>query len=70
MTVNWEWESTFVFLCELRESGIVNMFGAAPYIECKTGKNNEPTERATTILIHWMENFTEIHAHLKNKGLI
>lgn len=70
MAINWDWESSFVFLCELNESGIVNMWGAAPYLGCKTGRNNEPTEEAVEILIHWMQNFAEIEAHLKNKGLI
>jgi hypothetical protein len=68
MSINWEWKSDFVFLSKLRSSGIMNMHGAAPYLECHD--NNEPTQRAIDCLLMWMENSVEIEAHLKKEGLI
>ncbi len=44
------------FLDELRESGVTNMFGAAPYIEQEF---SVPTEEARQILFYWMETFSQ-----------
>lgn len=46
------------FLDELRDSGIVNMFGASSYIQDEFGV---PRHDATRILNHWMETYSERH---------
>ena len=47
-----------IFLDDLRESGITNMLGAAPYIEKQFDVNHG---QAKIILAYWMETFTERH---------
>lgn len=42
------------YLNDLRESGVTNMFGAAPYVEDEFGLNKSEARR---ILRLWMENF-------------
>jgi hypothetical protein len=42
------------FLDDLRESGITNMFGAAPYLANEFGIS---IEEARTILKEWMDSF-------------
>ena len=51
-------EEHLMYLDDLRESGVTNMFGAVPYIqdEFTLGKKD-----ATDILIYWMESFVERH---------
>ena len=46
------------FLDDLRESGITNMFGAAPYIEQQFEVDYD---QAKTILAYWMTTFAERH---------
>jgi len=46
------------FLDGLRESGITNMFGAAPYIQNEFGVNNQD---AYSILTYWIKTFSERH---------
>lgn len=45
----------FVFLDVLGESGVVNMFGAVPYLQ----KNNDTLDKiqATKILKGWMDSY-------------
>ena len=43
------------FLDGLRRSGIVNMFGARPYIEA--GFPELTKGQATSVLTHWIETF-------------
>jgi hypothetical protein len=45
-----------VFLDDLRESGAVNMFGAAPYL---AEAFDIPLTEARTVLSEWMETFGE-----------
>lgn len=46
--------ATFLFLDQLRESGSINMFGAAPYLAEAFGlSKNEARE----VLRQWMESF-------------
>jgi hypothetical protein len=46
------------YLDDLRESGVTNMFGAAPYVqECFDLTKNE----ARSILGYWMESSEERH---------
>ena len=47
----------FEFLDELRESGVVNMYGAAPYLQREFGIHNKIT--AYRILDDWMQSFAE-----------
>jgi hypothetical protein len=44
------------FLVDLRNSGTVNMFGAAPYLAEAFGLTNR---EAREILVQWMESFRE-----------
>jgi hypothetical protein len=46
----------FEYLNTLRESGVTNMFGAAPYLEQAFGVDRR---EAKTILKLWMESFKE-----------
>lgn len=52
-----EYKDYYMFLEELRESGVTNMFGAAPYLqkEFDMGK-----EESYTVLSNWMNNYSEI----------
>lgn len=51
-------EQVFRFLDELRESGITNMFGAAPYVEEEFGVDRK---EARKLLVEWMETFGDRH---------
>ena len=42
------------YLDELRESGVTNMFGAAPYIAEEFGVDREEAKR---LLVVWMKGF-------------
>jgi hypothetical protein len=44
----------FEYLDELRESGVTNMFGAAPYLQKTFGVSQK---EATKILIEWMASY-------------
>ena len=61
--INEEWTEYYVYLEELRESGVTNMFGATPYLreEFDLGRRE-----AMKILSSWMENYDE----LISKGII
>ena len=49
-TTNKYW----IYLENLRRSGVCNMFGATPYIEEEFGVDKE---EARTILMDWMNNY-------------
>ncbi len=49
-------EEQLQFLDALRDSGIVNMFGAGSYIQDQFGVTRHEANR---ILNHWMETFDE-----------
>jgi hypothetical protein len=54
-----EWEEYYQTLESIRESGITNMFGAAPYL-----KELHPElshKLAQAILVNWMRNYTELN---------
>lgn len=53
-----ELEEHLVFLDELRESGITNMFGAGPYLQ-ETRDLDAHTARK--VLVYWMETFSQRH---------
>ena len=44
----------FAYLDALRESGVTNMFGAAPYLMDEYGLSRS---EARTVLMSWMQNF-------------
>lgn len=44
----------FDYLVELRDSGVTNMWGAAPYLEHQFGLSRQ---EAKDILIAWIESF-------------
>lgn len=47
-------KSYYVYLEELRRSGITNMYGAAPYLASAFGLTNG---EAVEILAEWMQNY-------------
>ena len=49
-------QEAMVFLNSLRESGVTNMFGAAPFVEDEFGIDRGEARR---ILQLWMRNFNE-----------
>ena len=51
-------EEYFQYLDALRESGITNMFGAAPYLQREFDLTRYD---ARDILIEWMETFEQRH---------
>ena len=53
--ISEETQEHFDFLEELRESGITNMFGAAPFLEDEFPDLNR--QEAQTILGKWMDSF-------------
>lgn len=50
MTNNKYW----IFLENLRRSGVTNMYGAAPYLEAAFGLSHK---EAVDVLMDWMENY-------------
>ena len=53
-----EWKDYYMFLESLRESGVTNMFGAAPYLE--TAFPELKGKPAREVLSNWMSNYDEI----------
>ncbi len=51
-------EEVNVFLDNLRESGAINMFGAAPHVSDTFGVSKY---EARDLVINWMETFAERH---------
>ena len=52
-------EEIFVFLDNLRESGVTNMYGAAPYIV--ENYDDVDIKTARSLLSEWMNTFEERH---------
>ena len=54
-----EWEDYYQVLENIRQSGITNMFGAAPYLKefCPELSGKEASE----ILCNWMANYDELN---------
>lgn len=52
------YEEYFEYLDALRESGVTNMFGAAPYLVEEFGMNRS---KARSVLSEWMCTFNERH---------
>jgi hypothetical protein len=51
-------EDIFAFLDNIRESGSINMFGAAPVLQEVFGLDRR---EAKDILLEWMDTFAERH---------
>ena len=51
-------DEVFVYLDDLRESGITNMWGAGPYIQTEFEIDNI---EARDLVLEWMETFEERH---------
>ena len=51
---NEELHEYFIYLNELRESGLTNMYGAAPYLKEEFTLG---TRGARKVLMHWMDSF-------------
>lgn len=61
--VNWLdilQEEINLFLDDLREIGITNMFGAVPYIQLEYPELTE--QQAKQALLNWMNTFKERHS--------
>jgi hypothetical protein len=52
--VEYNMEKYFEYLKSLRDSGVTNMFGAAPYLEAEFGMTKK---QAVFVLSRWMESF-------------
>jgi hypothetical protein len=52
--VEYNMEKYFEYLKSLRDSGVTNMFGAAPYLEAEFGMTRK---QAVFVLSRWMESF-------------
>jgi len=57
MEIKEEWTEYYVFLEELRQSGVTNMFGATPYLREEFGLGRK---EALIILGSWMDNYAEL----------
>lgn len=51
-------EQYFAFLDSIRESGKINMFGAAPVLQEVYGLTRQESRK---ILLEWMDTFSERH---------
>lgn len=56
--MNEEYKDYYLFLEDLRKSGITNMFGASPYLEAAFKELDKKSAR--TVLTNWMQNYNEI----------
>ena len=55
-TISEETHKAYTFLNVLRETGVTNMFGAAPYLVEHLGVDRR---RSHTLLAGWMQSFNE-----------
>lgn len=49
-------EEVFEYLDALRQSGVTNMFGAAPYVEKEFGLGRNAARK---LVVAWMDTFNE-----------
>ena len=54
---NEQWVDYYVYLENLRKSGVTNMFGASPYLAEEFSLGNK---EAIKILSSWMDNYDEL----------
>jgi hypothetical protein len=57
--VKEEWEAYYTILERIRQSGITNMFGAAPYLKEFCPELSHP--EAKEILCNWIHNYSELN---------
>ena len=57
-TPDYTEEDVFVYLDDVRESGVTNMYGASPYIIKEFAVTRYEANR---LLAKWMETFSERH---------
>jgi len=50
-------EQYYEFLIELRDSGVTNMWGAAPYLQAAFPHLTE--NEARTVLVEWIDSFSK-----------
>ncbi len=60
-----EWMEYYKYLEELRQSGIVNMYGASPYLQEEYGLTRKD---ANEILTNWMIHYEEIIEEIKKEN--
>lgn len=53
-----EWKDYYNILEFIRDSGVTNMFGAAPYLQQYFPELSKT--KATEILLNWMNNYNEL----------
>jgi len=53
-----EWEEQYIFLENLRKSGVTNMFGATPYLEEAFSMDYA---EAGACLVSWIANYDELN---------
>lgn len=53
-----EWEEYYQVLENIRQSGITNMFGAAPYLKEFCPELSEKLAQA--VLVNWIHNYNEL----------
>ena len=56
MSYNAEWNDYYIFLENLRKSGVVNMFGARPFLAKYMELDDDPPN-PSTVLASWMKNY-------------
>ena len=56
---NKEWIEYYQYLESLRQSGVVNMYGAGPYLEKAAGIDSY---EALDVMASWMENYEDLVA--------
>ena len=56
MSYNPEWNDYYIYLENLRQSGVVNMFGAGSYLAKYMEMDDDPPN-ASTVLTSWMQNY-------------
>lgn len=56
-----DYEQYFLFLDDLRKSGVTNMYGAVPYLMAAFDYLAEDEARA--ILVTWMKTFSQRHGN-------
>ena len=61
MSYNPEWTDYYQYLESLRQSGVVNMYGARPYLASYMEMDDDPPN-AATVLGSWMKNYDALVA--------
>ena len=59
-----KWMKYYKYLEDLRQSGITNMYGAAPYLQAAFKLTRK---EANDILVNWMKNYQEIMEQIKQE---